>query len=84
MLVGPHADEVPDREDLSTNAEAVARILASQQEVQPQLKASDVIAYFTGETVRLDGKTGELLTRTPEAMKMWCREYEKGWEPPKA
>ena len=48
MLVGPHADEVPDREDLSTNAEAVARILASQQEVQPQLKASDVIAYFTG------------------------------------
>ena len=42
------------------------------------------IAYFTGETVRLDGKTGELLTRTPEAMKMWCREYEKGWEPPKA
>jgi len=48
MLVGPHADEVPDREDLSTNAEAVARILASQQEVQPQLVASDVIAYFTG------------------------------------
>lgn len=42
------------------------------------------MAYFTGETVRLDGKTGELLTKTPEAAALWNREYEKGWEPPKA
>ena len=42
------------------------------------------MAYFTGETVRLDGKTGELLTKTPEAEALWNREYEKGWEPPKA
>ena len=42
------------------------------------------MAYFTGETIRLDGATGELVTRTPEALALWNREYEKGWEPPKA
>jgi len=48
MLVGPNADEVPDREDTSTNRETFERIIANQQEVQPELRASDVIAYFTG------------------------------------
>ncbi|MBR2681865.1 MAG: NAD(P)/FAD-dependent oxidoreductase [Atopobiaceae bacterium] len=48
MLVGPHADEVMDREDTSTDRATVERILKNQQEVQPALKASDVIAYFTG------------------------------------
>ena len=42
------------------------------------------MAYFTGETIRLDGATGELVTRTPEAVALWNREYEKGWESPKA
>ena len=48
MLVGPNADEVPDREDTSTSREVVERILQSQQEVQPAVSASDIIAYFTG------------------------------------
>ena len=48
MLVGPNADEVPDREDVSTDRAVVERILASQQEVQPAVSASDIIAYFTG------------------------------------
>lgn len=48
MLVGPNADEVPDREDTSTDRATVEHVLANQQEVQPALKASDVIAYFTG------------------------------------
>lgn len=48
MLVGPNADEIPDREDTSTNRETFERIITNQQEVQPELRASDVIAYFTG------------------------------------
>ena len=48
MLVGPNADEVPDREDVSTDRAVVEKILASQQEVQPAVSASDIIAYFTG------------------------------------
>lgn len=48
MLVGPHAEEVPDREYTATDRASVEHILANQQEVQPALKASDVIAYFTG------------------------------------
>ena len=48
VLVGPNADEVADREDTSTDRATVEHILANQQEVQPELKASDIIAYFTG------------------------------------
>ena len=48
MLVGPHAKETPDREDTSTDRASVECILANQQEVQPALRASDIIAYFTG------------------------------------
>lgn len=48
MLVGPNADETPDREDVSTSREVVEHVIANQQEVQPELKASDAIAYFTG------------------------------------
>lgn len=48
MLVGPNADEIMDREDLSTRREVVENIIKVQQEVAPNFKASDVIAYFTG------------------------------------
>lgn len=48
VLVGPNADEVPDREDTSTSREVVEKILRSQQEVQGAVSASDIIAYFTG------------------------------------
>lgn len=48
MLVGPNADETPDREDVSTSREVVEHVIANQQEVQPELRASDAIAYFTG------------------------------------
>jgi predicted dehydrogenase len=36
------------------------------------------IAGEIGETVRLDPKTGKLLTKAAE--KLWSREYAKGWE----
>lgn len=48
MLVGPNADEVMDREDTSTDRKVVNHIIDVQREVQPNFKASDVIAYFTG------------------------------------
>ena len=48
MLVGPNADETMDKEDLSTDRKVVEKIIKVQQEVVPNFKASDVIAYFTG------------------------------------
>jgi predicted dehydrogenase len=37
------------------------------------------MAYRVGRSLRCDPKTGHALDR--EAMTMWTREYEKGWEP---
>ena len=37
------------------------------------------IAYFTGRKLALDQKTGHVLNDA-EAMKLWGRDYEKGWE----
>ena len=37
------------------------------------------IAYFTKHELTLDPKTGHVLN-DPEAMKLWDRTYEKGWE----
>ena len=38
------------------------------------------IAQRTGRTLNCDPKNGHILN-DPEAMKLWKREYEKGWEP---
>lgn len=38
------------------------------------------IAHRTGETLHCDPKNGHIL-ENPKAMKLWRREYEKGWEP---
>ncbi|MGB2824301.1 MAG: Gfo/Idh/MocA family oxidoreductase [Phycisphaerae bacterium] len=38
------------------------------------------IAWRLGRSLRCDPKTGRILD-DPEAMKLWSREYEKGWEP---
>ena len=37
------------------------------------------ISYFTGHDLTLDPKNGHILN-SPAAMKLWGREYEKGWE----
>jgi len=47
-LIGPNADEVPDREDTSTDREICEHVISAQQEVQPAIRKSDIIAYFTG------------------------------------
>ncbi len=38
------------------------------------------IAWFVNRELKLDASNGKVLG-DPEAMKMWSREYEKGWEP---
>jgi predicted dehydrogenase len=37
------------------------------------------VAYFMNRTLHLDTKNGHV-KNDPEAMKLWGREYEKGWE----
>jgi predicted dehydrogenase len=37
------------------------------------------IAYRTAETLKVDPSSGHILN-SPEAAKLWGREYEKGWE----
>ncbi len=37
------------------------------------------IAYRTNKSFRVDSKNGHILDK--EAMKLWSRDYEKGWEP---
>jgi len=37
------------------------------------------IAWIKDREMKLDTKTGHILN-DPEAMKLWGREYEKGWE----
>jgi predicted dehydrogenase len=37
------------------------------------------VAYFVNRELKIDPKTGHI-QNDPEAMKMWGREYEKGWE----
>ena len=48
VLIGPNAKEVIDREDYATERLVADTIFEVQQEVQPSLKKSDIIAYFTG------------------------------------
>lgn len=38
------------------------------------------IAQRTGETLQVDPLNGRILNN-PKAMKLWTREYQKGWEP---
>jgi hypothetical protein len=39
------------------------------------------IAYRTQKDLKIDPKTGRALDAA--ALKLWSRDYEKGWEPPK-
>lgn len=38
------------------------------------------ISYRMGRSLNIDNKSGHILNDT-DAMKLWSREYEKGWEP---
>jgi glycerol-3-phosphate dehydrogenase len=48
LLIGPDAEEIPDREDCTTSKVSLDRVLNKHRGVISKIKASDVIAYFSG------------------------------------
>ena len=47
-MIGPTAEEVDDKEDLSTSDEGFKKVLSSAQRLVPSINGDDVIAYFAG------------------------------------
>ncbi|MDP3791421.1 MAG: NAD(P)/FAD-dependent oxidoreductase [Candidatus Omnitrophota bacterium] len=47
-MIGPTAQEVEDKDDLSTSDEGFKKVLASVQKLVPSINGNDVIAYFAG------------------------------------
>jgi glycerol-3-phosphate dehydrogenase len=47
-MIGPTANETPDREDLSTTDEGLAEVLSGVRRMMPSINRSDIIAYFAG------------------------------------
>jgi glycerol-3-phosphate dehydrogenase len=47
-MIGPTAEEVNDKEDLSTSAEGFERVLSSAKRLVPSINGDDIIAYFAG------------------------------------
>lgn len=48
VLVGPSADEIPDKEDFTTDGKTLGEILLKHSEEGEWLKRNQVIAYFSG------------------------------------
>jgi len=47
-MIGPTAEEISDKEDLSTTDEGLASVLSSVQRLVPSINPKDIIAYFSG------------------------------------
>ncbi len=47
-MIGPTADDVKDKEDLSTSDEGLKKVLASARRMIPSVNENDIIAYFAG------------------------------------
>lgn len=47
-MIGPTAEEVQDKEDLSTSERGFKEVLSSAQKMVPSISGDDVIAYFAG------------------------------------
>ena len=78
--------DVADHEHMINFTEAVRvqNPLMCTQAVDSSVKSTLLvhlgnIAWRTGETVKVDPKTGLLAAGSPGA-EFWGREYEKGWE----
>ncbi len=48
VLIGPTAEEIEDKEDLSTNAEQLGQILDQARKMVPKVSQTDVITAFSG------------------------------------
>ncbi len=47
-MIGPTAEDIPDKYDLSTSEDGFRKVLAGVQKMVPSISGSDVIAYFAG------------------------------------
>lgn len=47
-MIGPTAEDVDDREDLSTTAAGLAKVLEGAKRLVPTIDGNDIIAYFAG------------------------------------
>lgn len=47
-MIGPTAEEVEDKEDLSTSDEGLAKVLEGVRKMLPSVSENDIIAYFAG------------------------------------
>lgn len=47
-MIGPTAEDVKDKEDLSTSADGFKKVLAAAQRMIPSINENDIIAYFAG------------------------------------
>lgn len=47
-MIGPTADDVKDKEDLSTSAGGLEKVLAGARRMIPSVNEDDIIAYFAG------------------------------------
>lgn len=47
-MIGPTAEDIVDKEDLSTSEQGLKKVLESAQKMVPSINENDVIAYFAG------------------------------------
>ena len=47
-MVGPSAEEVEDKEDLSTTGEGLKKVFEGAKKLVPSINQEDIIAYFSG------------------------------------
>ena len=47
-MIGPTAEEIDDKEDLSTTDAGLKKVLAAAQRMVPSISEDDIIAYFAG------------------------------------
>jgi len=47
-MIGPTAEDMDDKEDLSTSDEGLNKVLSLAQKMVPSIEARDIIAYFAG------------------------------------
>ena len=47
-MIGPTAEEIEDKEDLSTTEDGLKKVLEGAKRLVPSINANDIIAYFAG------------------------------------
>lgn len=47
-MIGPTAEEITDKTDLTTTSQGLAKVLESVQKLVPTIQEQDIIAYFAG------------------------------------